>query len=575
MSTRLDSLADYIHDIMPTWQVPSVAVAVVRENTLLHHATYGLRDVEQGTPADPDTRYAAASMTKAFTAMGVALLVEEGLAEWDTPVRDYLPSFRLKDAYASQNITFRDMLSHRSGLPRHDMAWYGSTFSRDELMELVQHHEPNKTFRASWEYNNMMYMAAGAITGHLAGMSWEQFIQTRIFDPLGMTSASFDPDDPRSTPNTATPYQIDHKAGQPDTLRRMPYYRGSWGLAPAGHIFVSLNDMLKWLTVHINGGRSGEVQLVSENTLKEMHRPVMIVPTDGMMEALLGTTLRAYGMGWFVEPYRGYTLVHHGGNIDGFSVLISFIPQAKVGAVVLTNIEGRPVRDLLTYEIYDRLLDLPDHDWNAKYHAIIDSVLQGMDQQRETADAERIPDTQPSHPLSDYVGVFAADGYQDIEVRMAEEGLEAKFAGHWGPLAHYHYDIFELSLDEMQLHLKLTYMTDVRGAIGALSGAVEPAIPDVTFKRKPVVFTAEALAAVVGVYDAPLEGLALTLMLKADGKLYAQLTGQPQAELIPYQRHGEALEFMHGKAANVMVEVTPQEAIIKQPGMTLKCPRRV
>lgn len=576
MTGKLGAIGDYVQEAMQSWQIPGVALAVVQGDEVLHMAGYGVRNIETGLPVTPDTRFAIASMTKAFTAMGVALLVDDGKATWDAPVRDYLPSFKLKDSYASENISLRDMLSHRSGLPRHDLAWYGASFTREELVHNVRYHEPNKTFRGGWEYQNLMYVTAGYVTGLLGGCTWEEFIQKRIFDTLGMSASSFTADAVQKSDDYSMPYRIKREAGQPDHLELMEFYQNSV-MGPAGSIHSNLNDLTKWLTVHLNQGRCGDVQLVSPGNLAQMHRPQMIMPVDGMMEALQGTTIAAYGLGWFIEPYKGHTLIQHGGNINGFSLNIGFIPQIKAGVIILTNLDARPLRDVLIYEVFDRLLGLPNGDWNSKYHGMFDAMFQGQDQERATTDTERHTNAPPSHPLSDYTGEYAAQGYADFAVKVEGEDLFGWLGGEWWKISHYHYDIFELHIDRFSLHVKLTFHTDTRGTVTSLSFPVEPAVKDVVFTRKPVVLSAVLAEALAGIYDMPFEGLMLTIRHKGDGKLFAQTTGQSEAELIPYQVVDGGAEFSFKEQANVSLKFVQEAgawvAMLKQFGAVYRAPR--
>jgi hypothetical protein len=356
----------------------------------------------------------------------------------------------------------------------------------------------------------------------------------------------------------------------------MPFYANAV-MGPAGNIHSTLSDLVKWLTVHLNEGRCGDIQLVSPGNLAQMHRPQMIMPVDGIHEKLFGTTILAYGMGWFVEPYRGNTLIHHGGNIDGFSVIISFMPQTRTGAVVLTNIESKPLRDVLTNEIYDRLLSVTDSDWNTKYHAVWAEMEKGQDQEREVTDDQRVPNTTPSHPLADYTGEYAADGYADFRVRQEGDQLQGWLGGQWWSLNHYHYDVFELNLERFEIHIKMVFHTDTRGAVAAVSMPMEATVKDVLFTRKPVALSTETLESLAGVYALPFEGMLLTIKHKPDGKLFAQVTGQAEVELVPYRADTNSTEFNLEDQPNVTLAFVREDgqliAVLNQVGLVYRAPR--
>ncbi len=578
-NNKLDTIGDYVEEAMASWQIPGLALAVVRGDEILHMHGYGVRDIETRESVAPDTLFAIASSTKAFTAMGVALLVDEGRLEWDKPVRDYLPDFKLSDGYVSEKITVRDLLCHRSGLPRHDLAWYGTPFTRAELIQNLAHLEFSKGFREVWQYQNLMYVTAGYLAGQITGMTWEDFTQKRIFDPLKMARSCFSPDVMRQLGNYAMPYRIKRgKAeGKEDVLEVMEFYSNPV-MGPAGSIHSCVQDLANWLKVHLNEGQFEGDRFVSPGSLAQMHQPQMIMPVDGFMAVLLDTTISTYGLGWFVVPYRGHTLIHHGGNIDGFSTMVAFVPQEKIGIAVLTNIEGRPLRDVLAYEICDRLLDLPENNWNQRWHAMYAELYTSMDQDREVAAEEQRQGAPLSHPIEAYVGEYATDGYADFVVKLEGENLLGWVAGDWFPLQHYHYDIFNLDLERFELRLPAAFQMNVQGEIDAVSLQLETQVEPRLFKRKPVVIGDDALAALAGRYDLPIEGLELTVVLR-NNRLFMMITGQAGEELLPYRVSDSEVEFLVKSAPGVRLEFQKDAqgvyniAILKQPGQVFKAAR--
>lgn len=399
--SRLGDFDHYVQAAMQSWNCPGVAFAIVQGDQVLHHGAFGLRDVENSLPMTEDTRFAMASVTKSFTAMSIALLVDEGKLEWDKPVCEYMPEFLLNDEYVTRHVTVRDMLSHRTGLPRHDMAAWRIDVSLAEFVKRMRHYKFSATLREKFQYNNLMYYASAYLIEKLANQPWDEFIQKRIFELLGMTASNFVPDAPREGQFTSQGYRVDRdEPGGAKGLVRMPYGQHT-RLSPgaAGALFSTLSDLSQWLKIHVNDGRTGDVKLISADNLKQMHLPQTIIPGGGISEALHGNTIFTYGMGWFVEPYHGYTLVHHGGNVEGFSLIIGFVPQARVGVVGLTNVAGLPLRDVLLYEGIDCALDLPERDWNTRFHQVTDPVLKGMAQGKQTAAQERLENAPATHGL--------------------------------------------------------------------------------------------------------------------------------------------------------------------------------
>lgn len=576
--SRFDGFDQYIERSMDSWNCPGAAVAVVKGNEILHQGAYGLRNVEEDLPLTINTRFSMASVTKSFTAMSVALLVDEGKLAWDEPVRKYMPEFILRDPYVTEHVTLRDMLSHRTGLPRHDSAAFRLDLTRAEFIKRMKHLRFSASFRQKFQYNNLMYSAAAYLVEKVAKQRWEEFVQERIFAPLGMSASNFVPEPPRADGVNADGYRIDRdEQGGAKGLVRMPvelYTELSPGAS--GGLFSTLADLIQWLKVHVNEGCAGEFQLVSAHNLKQMHLPQMIIPADGTREALMGNTIFTYGMGWFVEPYRGYTLIHHGGNLEGHSLMVGCVPQEKVGVVVLTNLAMLPLRDVLLYEAVDRALELPDHHWNMKFHDLYDPIFVSMAKGQQTSAEERRENAPPSHVLEAYAGTYKAEGYPDFAVKVDGNQLQARSVGsrNWSTLRHYHYNVFEWHLEGWDNWLKIQFSINDSGEVDAVSIPIEPAVNNVNFTRKPLELGADLVAALVGEYNPPLDGLTFTISAQRD-KIYATQTGSPSEEIKPIKLTAQVVEFKlkRTRLAFVRNDDRISRLIIKNPGMTLEAPR--
>lgn len=575
----LETFDHYIDSSMKSWHCPGAAVAIVKGDDVLHQSVHGLRDVEDQLPMTEDTRFAMASVTKSFTAMSVALLVDEGKLEWDKPVREYMPEFILDDPYVTQHVTVRDMLSHRTGLPRHDFSAWRLDVSRAEFVKRMKYFKFSTSFREKFQYNNLMYYATAYLIEKIAEQRWEEFVQERIFSPLGMNSSNFAPEPPQEGQANAKGYRVDRdEEGGAKGIIYMPFGLHT-ELSPgaAGSLFSTLADLMRWLTVHVNEGRVGQVQLVSRDNLQQMHLPQTIIPGGGVIEALLGNTIFTYGMGWFVEPYRGYTLVHHGGNVEGHSLIIGFVPQEQLGVIVLTNIAMLPLRDVLLYEGIDRALGLADRDWNAKFHEIFDPFIIAEAKGKETAAEERLEDAPPTHSLETYEGSYEAKGYPDFAVKINGESLQACTMGSldWSELRHYHFNVFEWYISDFDIWVKVRFLVNDNGEIDSISVPIEPEVDNVTFVRKAPELSKEIVSALLGEYDPPVEGMTFTIT-SHEGKIYATQTGSPPEEIKPYVVSDELVGFRM-KRARLDFELKNNAAtrlIIKAPFMTLEAPRR-
>jgi CubicO group peptidase (beta-lactamase class C family) len=571
---RLSDYDQYIQDAMQSWDCPGLAMAVIQADQVVHQAVLGWRDVANQLPMNADTRFAMASVTKSFTAMSVALLVEDGKLEWDKPVREYMPEFILSDPYVTRNITVRDMLSHRTGLPRHDFSAWRLDITRAEFVRRMRHLKFNATFREKFQYNNLMYYAAAALVEKLAGEKWEAFVQKRIFDPLGMKSSNFRPEPPLPGQPNALGYRVDRDTdGKSKGLVGTPFGLHT-ELSPgaAGALFSTLADLIQWLKVHVNEGRLRDLQLISPGALKQMHLPQTIIPGGGVNESLMGNTISTYGMGWFIEPYRGYTLISHGGNVEGHSLIIGFIPQEKIGVVGLTNIAELPLRDVLFYESIDRLLDLPEQDWNRKFHTTFDPLIAGQAASKRTAKAEKLESAPATHPLETYCGIYTAEGYPDFAVRMAGQTLQACTVGSldWSELRHYHYDVFEWHMPDFDYTMKIRFLVNNNAEVDSVAVPLEPEVEDILFTRKPPELDAQLLSNLIGEYVTPVAGLAFSITARL-GRVYSAETGKPPAEIKPYRlddglvgfrQERNRLDFMRAKdGIHRMLWITPDVTI--------------
>lgn len=473
----------FVTETMEKWNLPGMAVTVVKDGEVILAEGYGTRKVGETSPVTPDTLFAIGSSTKAFAALSIALLVEEGKLAWDKPVRNYMPEFKLFDPIASELMTPLDLLCHRSGLPRHDLVWYNSSASRKEIIQRLQYLEPTQDFRATWQYQNLMYLTAGYLVEHLTGMSWEAFVQERILKPLGMENTNFSVEDSQKSSDFSYPH--DKKEEEP--VKVIPF-RDISTVGPAGSINSSVRDMAKWVQLHLDKGKMGDEELISAQNITEMHTPQMIMPPAAIQMFNCNypeTPSLTYGLGWFVEVYRGRKIIHHGGAIDGFIALVSFMPEENIGMVLLSNINGNPVPAITAYALYDKLLGLEPIDWNERYTEFRAKMKEMMEKNKEQQAADRVADTKPTHLLDAYVGVYEHPGYGQIEVRLCGEELMLTYNRMDFKLNHYHYNSFEAHGDESPMTLLTSFNMDKKGNITKLSVPIEASLgKDIVFNRK-------------------------------------------------------------------------------------------
>jgi CubicO group peptidase (beta-lactamase class C family) len=558
---ELRGFDDYVRRLMRDWKVQGVGVAIARGDDIVLSRGFGLRDVERELPATPHSIFAIGSVTKSFTTAALALLADDGKFDWDRPVREYLPTFKLWDQFSSERMTGRDLTSHRSGLPRHDLMWYGSDESRKDLFSRLQYLEPTADFRTVWQYQNLMYMTAGYLVEVLSGMSWEEFVRQRIFAPLGMTSTHIDASAVESAPDFSRGYR-EHK----NKVEPMEFYQEFKAMAPAGSIFSSVSDMSQWMLMQLNDGKLGERQFLSEGQVRLMHTPQTFI-TKGQFPEM---PYSSYGLGWFVEPYRGHDMIHHGGNIDGFSAMLALMPEDGIGVVVLTNMDATPVNNLIAYNVFDRFTDGKVVPWNKRMQERRKELREGEKRGKGKRQSDRVRGTRPSHKLEEYAGTYRHPGYGSIRVNYDGNKLTATYNSFEVELTHYHYDVFQLTFDRFDITLLVSFGTDKRGTVSTLMAPLEATLNDIVFERQPddSMTDPALLSQFTGTYD--VMGAELVIEL-TDNTLHLTMPGLPPQELVPVRGTEFALKAIN----DVTIEFKRDgdgpvtEALLNQMGVVL------
>jgi CubicO group peptidase (beta-lactamase class C family) len=433
----------YIDAAIKTWKVPGLGLAVIRNDSVIYAKGYGVKDVGRPDRVDERTVFAIGSSSKAFTAAAVAMLVDEKKVSLDANPGLYLPGFQLYDPYATREITVRDLLSHRSGLARGELAWYGSGFDRDEIVRRVRYLVPSWSFRGRFGYQNIMYIAAGQVVAKVSGRTWDDFVRERIFTPLGMTSSTTSVRGVTSQPNVATPH-----ATVNDTVRAIAW-RDIDNAGPAGSINSNPVDMAQWVRLQLGRGSYGGKQLISGRLADEMHQAHTVIGTDSASRANNPNThLQAYGLGWFLQDYRGRLAVHHGGNVDGFSALVAMLPEERFGVVLLTNQNGTGLPNALMLRLFDLQLKAPLKDWSGDGYTRLQAMMARGREAQQKAAGERAANTKPSLALSAYAGTYADSLYGNVVVKEENGKLQLTFGPTWkAELEHYHYDSFRARFD--------------------------------------------------------------------------------------------------------------------------------
>ncbi len=474
----LEGFDQIAEDALKALKVTGAAMAVVKNDKVVYAKGFGYKDVENKIPATPDTIFAIGSSSKAFTVFALGRLVDEGKLEWEAPVRNYIPWFKLYDKEAGARLSVRDLVTHRSGLPRHDLLWYNNkTASREDLVRALAYLPPTADLREKWQYNNLMFLTAGYLLETLTGKPWEDAVRSLVFEPLGMKRSNFSVLDSQKDSDFAFPYNFVDKA-----YEKLPF-RDITNVGPAGSINSSVNEMARWVAVHLADGKFEGRDLLSSSTVSDMHNPHMVT---GAVSSSPDIAATAYAMGWFTDVYRGHRRVHHGGNIDGFSAQVAFLPDDGLGFVVLTNMNGTSYPELLVRTATDKIPGLEAHDW------IGDAV-----KHRKRPRAQSRRPRKENHPQGPRHETRPSPG----RLRRSLRPSRLRFAGGRarGRPAQLHLQLHQgrtsttvtrpstASRSRIRTFkdFKLTFRTDVTAGWPRSPGLFEPTIDDIVFNPTP------------------------------------------------------------------------------------------
>ncbi|HMR90903.1 MAG TPA: serine hydrolase [Chitinophagaceae bacterium] len=574
---RLTGIDTALSRLLKDWHAAGFAVAVVEKDKVVYSKGFGYRDYENKKPVTANTLFAIGSCTKAFTAALLGILEKEDKLSLNKKPADYLPGFRFFNNEMNNQITIRDMISHRTGLPRHDFSWYlFSSKSRDSLMQRIQYQEPSAGVRERWQYNNFMYLAQGVIAEKITGKSWEENIKTQFFSPLGMSQSNFSISDLEK----AADYSFGYINKDDSIIRKTDYYNID-AMGPAGSINSSVTEMAQWITAWIYGGKYKGKEVIPASYVREAMSSQMV-----MSAALPGKEnpdlhLSNYGLGWMLSSYRGHYRAEHGGNIDGFSASVSFFPSDSIGIIVLTNQNGSVVTSLARNIIADRMLKLKYIDWSSDRKKALEKS-KAESGGSAALKSDRVADTKPGHPLADYEGLFHHPGYGNIEIAVRRDSLMSFINDDSLYLHHYHYDVFEArgydktdGLDTTAGGIRVTFITNESGKVDKLLLPLEGALKAIEFSRKPkaVKIADTDLQQYAGEY---LLGNVTCKVYIKEGKLFVYVPGQPDYETIPTGNHSFSLKALDGYSVQFELaapgEINTMSFI--QPNGTFKATRK-
>lgn len=468
---KLAAIDAYAAKARAEWGTPALALAIVKDDSIVFARGYGVGQAG-GRAVDENTLFAIGSSTKAFTTAALAILADAGKFKWDDRAAPYLPGWQLADPWVTREITIRDLVAHRVGLDRADFIWGGTDFTRDDILRRQRYIGTTASFRLKFGYNNHMFLAAGTIIERLSGKSWDAFVRERIFDPLGMRRSNSTTKAFGSDPNVASPH-----ARIGDSAVAIPWHNID-NIAPAGSINSSAREMAEWVRFQLGQGKWRGQQLVSERNMNEMHSPQTVIPLEPWFSSLSpvnhqmvpGTHFFLYGLGWFLQDYRGRKVVQHGGSIDGMRALVGLLPEERLGLVVLTNLNPSSVDEAIMFRVFDEYLGGDKRDWSRDMLAEFKAAVRRGDDAAKAALGQQVPDTKPSLALGQYAGTYSDSAYGDAVVREENGKLMIRIGTLTGDLEHWHFDTFRVMYRVPARSTVLaTFRLDPRGSPASLT----------------------------------------------------------------------------------------------------------
>ena len=434
-------LDNYIQQSLEEWEVPGFAFAIVKDGEVVHLKGYGVRELGKSDPVNTQTIFNIGSTTKAITAAAMGMLVDEGKVDWDDKVIEHLPNFQLYDPYATRELRVRDLFTHNAGLGNADFLWYGNQkLSPEEILHRMRIVKPAYPFRGGYTYQNIMYLAAGKVIEAVSGMTWEDFVQKHIFEPLGMKNSYASLELSQVEKNRSKPHHRDEN-GKIVTIENI----SADPIAPAGAIWASIEDMSKWVQFMLDSAKVNGERLLKPETYAELIEPQIVIPQDQFYPTtqLTKPHWTTYALGWFQHDYNGRFVTFHTGSLPGEIAIIGLIPDEQLGIYALGNLDHAEVRHALMYKTFDVFAGIENgRDWSTDLKNLYQKLGEREERATEEWKQKRVPDTEPTLALSNYVGNYAHPLYGKFEVKLENEQLRIASDMATVHLKHWHYNTF-------------------------------------------------------------------------------------------------------------------------------------
>jgi len=457
----LAKIDQVVMNAFDVFEPTGLSVAVVIDTAIVYHKALGYGNADIKKPLSTTSLFNIASCSKAFTAAAVGILVDEGKLKWTDKVTDYFPEFRLADDYITRELTIEDLLCHRSGLGTFfgDLLWYNTKYTDEEIMQRMRHEPITRRFGIEFGYQNIMFMIAGDIIHKVTGLTWSEFVESRIYKPLGMLQTRPSNDELCKDQDVALGH-INSKV--------LDIYDFN-GAKPAASMYSSVDELSKWVILLMNKGSYKDQQIISSATLDRIMEPHTILGASKSQKKH-GINFYTYGLGWFIFDYNGQKIVEHDGGMPGYISKVTLVPEQKVSIIILNNGNDGFVNSALRGDLMDILVKGREFDWISEYQEIKErSDAYEMKMNKERTES-RIPGTKPSLPLDGYSGTFRDKSYGDAEVSLEDGKLKLVFLPavdvFSGEMEHWHLNTFKVVFkDEFLTFGLVTFIFDSAGKV--------------------------------------------------------------------------------------------------------------
>lgn len=456
----------YVAKVMKEWEVPGLAIVVVKDGKVLLRKGYGVRELGKPGIVDTQTLFSCASTTKAMTALVLGMLVDEGKMNWDDPVNKYVPELRLYEPYVTRELRVRDLLLHNTGLSSTDYFWGAADFTWQEMIQKLVYVKPAYSFRSGFEYQNTMYMIAGVVIERITEKKWNDVMTEKLFAPLGMTQTVPERTLSKSTNITRPHFMVK------GTIRILDYDKSSQ-IGAAGGVWSNVDDMGKWVQILLDSGKYAGGRLVKASTFRELFKPQTIAPSDDYPTfSVIKPHWVTYGLGWYQIDYRGKMVNFHTGSLAGLTAIIGLLQDEKFGVYVFGNYDHAEVRHALMYKAFDHFVLGNDRDWNAEFKELYTSLKDAYQKRVDKFEKDRVAGTRPTLPLDAFEGEYSSPIYGNVKVSTISNGLRFDMNKEFlvAELPHWHYDTFYGPIGEAgQYTMLATFTIGADGKVNVLT----------------------------------------------------------------------------------------------------------